>query len=85
MGHVAKTAEKPPFALEGIDHILLLVGGMAPAVRFYTEVLGCTIEDRLPQYDMLQLRAGAALMGPRRHRGAGSNLGQGRPSTATEN
>jgi glyoxylase I family protein len=62
MGHVAKTAEKPPFALEGIDHILLLVSGMAPAVRFYTEVLGCTIEDRLPQYDMLQLRAGAALM-----------------------
>lgn len=62
MGQVAKTAEKPPFALEGIDHVLLLVRGMAPAVRFYTEVLGCTVEDRLPQYGMLQLRAGAALI-----------------------
>ncbi len=38
---------KPPFALEGIDHILLLVKG--PAVRFYTKVPGCTIKGRLPQ------------------------------------
>lgn len=53
---------KPPFALEGIDHILLLVKGMKPAVRFYTKVLGCTIEGELPQYGMLQLRAGSALI-----------------------
>jgi catechol 2,3-dioxygenase-like lactoylglutathione lyase family enzyme len=53
---------KPPFALEGIDHILLLVTGLDPAVRFYTEVLGCTVEGALPQYGMLQLRAGAALI-----------------------
>ena len=60
----SKTAarSKPPFALEGIDHILLLVKGMAPAMRFYTKVLGCTVEDRLPQYGMLQLRAGSALI-----------------------
>ena len=53
---------RPPFALEGIDHILLLVKGMQPTVRFYTKVLGCTIEGRLPQYGMLQLRAGSALI-----------------------
>jgi glyoxylase I family protein len=53
---------KPPFRLEGIDHILLLVDGMKPAVRFYTGVLGCTVEEQLPQYGMLQLRAGAALI-----------------------
>jgi hypothetical protein len=53
---------KPPFALEGIDHILLLVKGMKPAVRFYTDVLGCKIEGKLPQYGMLQLRAGSALI-----------------------
>ena len=41
-------AAKPPFVLEGIDHILLLVSGVQPAVRFYTEVLGCTVEDALP-------------------------------------
>ena len=35
---------------------------MKPAVRFYTEVLGCTVEGALPQYGMLQLRAGAALI-----------------------
>lgn len=53
---------KPPFTLEGIDHILLLVNGMEPAVRFYTAVLGCKIEEKLPQYGMLQLRAGSALI-----------------------
>ncbi len=53
---------KPPFALEGIDHILLLVSGLDAAARFYTEVLGCTVEGALPQYGMLQLRAGAALI-----------------------
>ena len=58
----AKVSAKPPFALEGIDHILLLVNGMKPAVRFYTDVLGCTVEGALPQYGMLQLRAGAALI-----------------------
>ena len=57
-----KESARPPFALEGIDHILLLVNGMKPAVRFYTEVLGCTVEGALPQYGMLQLRAGAALI-----------------------
>jgi catechol 2,3-dioxygenase-like lactoylglutathione lyase family enzyme len=55
-------ASKPPFTLEGIDHILLLVSGMKPATRFYTDVLGCTVEGALPQYGMLQLRAGAALI-----------------------
>ena len=53
---------KPPFALEGLDHILLLVSGMKPTVRFYNEVLGCRVEGELPQYGMLQLRAGAALI-----------------------
>ena len=57
-----KESARPPFALEGIDHILLLVNGMKPAVRFYTEVLGCTVEGALPQYGMQQLRAGAALI-----------------------
>jgi glyoxylase I family protein len=58
----AKESARPPFALEGIDHILVLVNGMKPAVQFYTEVLGCTVEGALPQYGMLQLRAGAALI-----------------------
>lgn len=56
------TRSRPPFGLDGIDHVLLLVEGMKRAERFYTQVLGCVIESRLPQYGMLQLRAGAALI-----------------------
>lgn len=51
-----------PFQLEGIDHLLLLVDGMPKALTFYCDVIGCSIEDRLPQYGMVQLRAGAALI-----------------------
>jgi glyoxylase I family protein len=53
---------RPPFVLEGIDHIVLLVHGMPQALAFYREVLGCSIERELPQYGMVQLRVGAALI-----------------------
>ena len=52
----------PPFALEGIDHVVLLVDDMKAASLFYREVIGCSVEEALPQYGMLQLRAGAALI-----------------------
>ena len=52
----------PPFALEGLDHVVLLVDDMAAAQLFYTEVIGCTVDRSLPEYGMLQLRAGAALI-----------------------
>lgn len=55
-------ASRPPFALEGLDHVVLLVDGMAEARRFYCGVIGCTVENALPEYGMLQLRAGAALI-----------------------
>lgn len=53
---------QPPFTLEGLDHVVLLVRGMDAARRFYEEVLGCTVDRELPEYGMLQLRAGAALI-----------------------
>jgi catechol 2,3-dioxygenase-like lactoylglutathione lyase family enzyme len=53
---------RPPFALAGIDHLLLLVDGLPAALAFYCDVLGCEIESRLPQFAMVQLRAGAALI-----------------------
>ena len=53
---------KPPFALAGIDHVLLLVSGMDAARAFYCGILGCTVEDELPQFGMLQLRAGNSLI-----------------------
>ena len=52
----------PPFDLEGLDHVVLLVDDMDAARAFYTEVIGCTVDNALPQYGMLQLRAGAALI-----------------------
>jgi glyoxylase I family protein len=52
----------PPFTLEGIDHVLLVVQGMSPALAFYRTVLGCTLEEEYPQWGMAQLRAGAALI-----------------------
>ncbi len=51
-----------PFTLEGIDHVVLLVDDMAAVRAFYLDVLGCTEARALPQYGMLQLRAGAALV-----------------------
>jgi len=53
---------QPPFALEGIDHVLLLVGGTHAALRLYVEVLGCSIERDLPEFAMVQLRAGNSLI-----------------------
>ena len=52
----------PPFELEGLDHVVLLVEDMAAAETFYTEVIGCTVDRALPEYGMLQIRAGASLI-----------------------
>ena len=51
-----------PFPLTGIDHVVLLVGDMERATAFYTGVIGCAVDNDLPQYGMRQLRAGAALI-----------------------
>ena len=51
-----------PLPLTGIDHVVLLVGDMERAISFYTDVIGCTVDNDLPQFGMRQLRAGAALI-----------------------
>ena len=51
-----------PPPLKGIDHVVLLVDDMARATAFYADVIGCTVDNDLPQYGMRQLRAGAALI-----------------------
>jgi glyoxylase I family protein len=51
-----------PPPLRGIDHVVLLVDDMNRATAFYTEVIGCSVDNDLPQYGMRQLRAGAALI-----------------------
>jgi catechol 2,3-dioxygenase-like lactoylglutathione lyase family enzyme len=53
---------KRPFALEGLDHVTLLVTGMDAAQRFYVDVLGCEPESSFPQFGMELFRCGAALI-----------------------
>lgn len=52
----------PPFKLEGLDHVVLLIRDLEEARHFYQEVLGCSMDRELPEYGMLQLRAGASLI-----------------------
>ena len=52
----------PPFTLIGLDHLLLHVRGMGEAEAFYVNVLGCTVKSRMPQWAMLELSAGVALV-----------------------
>ena len=51
-----------PIPLEGLDHVVLLVRGMDEATNFYTDIIGCSVDNDLPQYAMRQLRAGSALI-----------------------
>jgi catechol 2,3-dioxygenase-like lactoylglutathione lyase family enzyme len=51
-----------PIPLEGLDHVVLLVRGMEDATEFYTKVIGCSVDNDLPQYAMRQLRAGSDLI-----------------------
>jgi glyoxylase I family protein len=49
-----------PFAILGIDHIVLRAADPAALERFYMDVLGCGFEKR--QGKLAQLRAGQALI-----------------------
>ncbi len=52
----------PPFMLTHIDHVVLRVRDLARALEFYCGVLGCAEERRVPQFGLVQLRAGASLI-----------------------
>jgi catechol 2,3-dioxygenase-like lactoylglutathione lyase family enzyme len=49
-----------PFAILGIDHVVLRATDPAALERFYVDVLGCALEKR--QGSLTQLRAGRALI-----------------------
>lgn len=51
-----------PFAVQRIDHAVLRVGNLERSVRFYAEVLGCTVLRRRPDLGLVHLRAGASLI-----------------------
>jgi glyoxylase I family protein len=45
-----------------IDHLVLRVVDLDRALRFYTEVLGCTVERRVDALGLVQLRAGRSML-----------------------
>ena len=51
-----------PFALVGIDHIVLLVDDLEKAAKWYRDVLGCPPGYSYPALGMEQIWAGAALI-----------------------
>jgi glyoxylase I family protein len=53
---------RAPFALLGLDHVVLRVRGMVALERFYCEVIGCTVERRREELGLLHLRAGRSLI-----------------------
>src|ERR1700746_3092478 len=70
-----------PFSVQGIDHIVLRVRQLARSLKFYCDLLGCTVEREQPELGLTQLRAGHSLIdlvtleGPL---GAGEPPGAGR-------
>jgi glyoxylase I family protein len=48
--------------VRGLDHLVLRVNDLAAMERFYTEVLGLTVERRQDRIGLVQLRAGAQLV-----------------------
>jgi glyoxylase I family protein len=54
--------DRPPIRILDIDHVVLRVRDMAVMQRFYCDVLGCGVECVLADLDMIQLRAGRALI-----------------------
>ncbi len=52
----------PPFAILGIDHVVLRARDPARLERFYVEVLGCSVARRQEGLGLIQLRAGRCLI-----------------------
>jgi glyoxylase I family protein len=51
-----------PFAVQGIDHIVLRVRELPRMLEFYGGVLGCTLERQQRELGLTQLRAGRSLI-----------------------
>ncbi len=49
-------------SIREIDHLVLRVVDLEAMIRFYSEVLGCTLERRQDELGLVQLRAGRSLI-----------------------
>jgi len=48
--------------VRGIDHVVLRVADLDRALAFWCDVVGCSVERRLDELGLVQLRAGAHLI-----------------------
>jgi catechol 2,3-dioxygenase-like lactoylglutathione lyase family enzyme len=55
-------AEKPPFEVLRLDHVVLAVSDLQRAEDFYTQLLGVQVERRLDKPVLVQLRVGESLL-----------------------
>ena len=74
-----------PFALAGIDHVVLRVRDVARARRFYEGVLGCRLERQQVDIGLWQLRAGISLIDLVNIDGAIGRRGGAAPGTVGRN
>ncbi|MEN5264496.1 VOC family protein [Stenotrophomonas sp. TWI587] len=51
-----------PFQIQRIDHVVLRVQDLPRAVRFYRDVLGCTVARERPSLGMVHLHAGESMI-----------------------
>lgn len=51
-----------PFHLRALDHLVLRVADLERSIGFYCDVIGCTVDRRRPEYDLVHLRAGASMI-----------------------
>jgi len=51
-----------PFRIREIDHLVLRVVDLDRMLRFYADVLGCSVERRQDAIGLVQLRAGRSLI-----------------------
>jgi catechol 2,3-dioxygenase-like lactoylglutathione lyase family enzyme len=50
------------FQIRDIDHVVLRVRDLEAMIRFYCEVLGCSVAWRRPELGLVHLRAGNAMI-----------------------
>lgn len=55
-------AARPPFAVGGLDHVVIRVRDMARLVAFWRDVLGCEVEKVQHKLGLTQMRAGRSLV-----------------------
>jgi glyoxylase I family protein len=46
----------------GLDHVVLRVASLDRSIEFYSNIVGCSVERRVEELGLVQLRAGASLI-----------------------